>query len=126
MDALEKKGLVVAGSRRAFARNVLTVIKPADSTVDIAKPADLLDRDAQRGEVAVRAAVLLRRRQAEQPEVTHLLDHVDREVVVAVPLRDVRRDLLLGEVADRPAELLVFRRELERHDRMLARLVSDC
>ena len=43
MDALEKKGLVVAGSRRAFARNVLTVIKPADSTVDIAKPADLLD-----------------------------------------------------------------------------------
>src|SRR5262249_11030558 len=30
-------------SRRAFARNVLTVIKPADSRVDISKPADLLD-----------------------------------------------------------------------------------
>lgn len=42
MDELEKQKLVVAASRRAFARNVLTVIKPADSRVDIAKPADLL------------------------------------------------------------------------------------
>jgi len=43
MDELEKKNLIVAASRRAFARNVLTVIKPADSRVDISKPADLLD-----------------------------------------------------------------------------------
>jgi len=42
MDELEKQKLVVTASRRAFARNVLTVIKPADSRVDIAKPADLL------------------------------------------------------------------------------------
>jgi molybdate transport system substrate-binding protein len=43
MDELEKRNLVVAGSRRAFARNVLTVIKPADSRIDIAKPVDLLE-----------------------------------------------------------------------------------
>ena len=43
MDELEKQNLIVAASRRAFARNVLTVIKPADSRIDIAKPADLLD-----------------------------------------------------------------------------------
>jgi molybdate transport system substrate-binding protein len=43
MDELEKKGLVVAASRRIFARNALTVIKPLDSRVDITKPADLLD-----------------------------------------------------------------------------------
>jgi molybdate transport system substrate-binding protein len=43
MDELEHRGLVLAGSRRAFARNVLTVIKPADSRLDLAKPADLLD-----------------------------------------------------------------------------------
>jgi molybdate transport system substrate-binding protein len=36
MDELEKRGLIVAGSRRVFARNVLTVVKPADSRVDIA------------------------------------------------------------------------------------------
>jgi molybdate transport system substrate-binding protein len=43
MDELEKQGLVVAAGRRAFARNALTVVMPADSRVDIAKPADLLD-----------------------------------------------------------------------------------
>ena len=43
MDELEKHKLIVAPSRRVFARNVLTVIKPADSRIDIAKPADLLE-----------------------------------------------------------------------------------
>src|SRR4029450_20222 len=43
MDELVKKGLVVSPSRRIFARNVLTVVKPADSKIDITKPADLLD-----------------------------------------------------------------------------------
>jgi molybdate transport system substrate-binding protein len=42
MDELQAKGLVVAASRRVFARNALTVIKPMDSKIDIAKPADLL------------------------------------------------------------------------------------
>ena len=43
MDELEKQRLIVTSTRRVFARNVLTVIKPADSKVDIAKPADLLE-----------------------------------------------------------------------------------
>jgi len=43
MDELEKKGLVASASRRVFARNVLTVVKPADSKIDIVKPTDLLD-----------------------------------------------------------------------------------
>ena len=43
MDELVKKGLVVSQSRRIFARNVLTVVKPADSKIDITKPSDLLD-----------------------------------------------------------------------------------
>ena len=42
MDELEKKGLIVAATRRVFARNVLAVVKPADSRIDITKPADLL------------------------------------------------------------------------------------
>src|SRR6266850_155619 len=40
---LEKKTLIAGASRRVFARNVLVVIKPADSKIDITKPADLLD-----------------------------------------------------------------------------------
>ena len=43
MDELEKQNLIVTASRRAFAKNVLTVIKPADSRVDIMKAADLLE-----------------------------------------------------------------------------------
>jgi molybdate transport system substrate-binding protein len=43
MDELEKKGLIAASTRRVFARNVLTVIKAADSRLDLGKPADLLD-----------------------------------------------------------------------------------
>ena len=42
MDELERKGLVVGASRRTFAGNVLTVITPADSRVEIARPEDLL------------------------------------------------------------------------------------
>jgi molybdate transport system substrate-binding protein len=43
MDELERRGLIVTPSRRVFARNVLVAIKPADSPLDLAKPADLLD-----------------------------------------------------------------------------------
>lgn len=42
VDELEAKGLVLPGSRRAVARNVLTVVKPADSRADLTTPADLL------------------------------------------------------------------------------------
>lgn len=43
MDELDKQKLIVAETRRNFARNVLTVVKPADSRVDLTKPADLLE-----------------------------------------------------------------------------------
>ena len=59
----------------------------ADRLVDAA---ELLDGDAERGEVAAAAAVLLGHDQAEQAELAHRVHDVDREVVLAVPLRDVR------------------------------------
>ena len=43
MDELQKQNLIVASSRRSFARNVLVVVKPSDSRADISKPADLVD-----------------------------------------------------------------------------------
>ena len=42
MDELQGKNLIVEASRRNFARNALTVIKPAHSKLDLAKPTDLL------------------------------------------------------------------------------------
>ena len=48
MDELERRGLVVPATRRVFARNVLVAIKPLDSPLDLAKPADLLDARVRR------------------------------------------------------------------------------
>jgi molybdate transport system substrate-binding protein len=48
MDELERRGLVVPQSRRVFARNVLVAIKPLDSPLDLARPADLLDARVRR------------------------------------------------------------------------------
>src|SRR4029453_11230624 len=48
MDELQQRGLIDTGSRRVFARNVLMVIKPAGSTLDITKPADLVGPKVQR------------------------------------------------------------------------------
>jgi len=48
MDELEARGLLVPGSRRLFARNVLVAIQPADSTFDLARPTDLLDARVKR------------------------------------------------------------------------------
>ena len=48
MDELERKSLILRGSRRTFARNALAVIVPADSRLAITRPADLLQPQVQR------------------------------------------------------------------------------
>src|SRR2546430_8025659 len=42
MDELEKKGLIVPATRRGFAPHVLTILKPATSTIDNGQPTQLL------------------------------------------------------------------------------------
>jgi molybdate transport system substrate-binding protein len=44
MDALEKHGLLLSGTRRSVLSNTLVVVVPADSTVKIAAPADLVTK----------------------------------------------------------------------------------
>lgn len=48
MDALERLGLIRTETRRIFARNVLTVIKPVDSRLDLARPDTLLHPNVRR------------------------------------------------------------------------------
>jgi molybdate transport system substrate-binding protein len=43
MDELDRRNLLRPSSRRVFARNVLVAVKPSDSALDLARPADLLD-----------------------------------------------------------------------------------
>ena len=77
--------------------------------------AELLDRDAERDEVTLTPAVRLGGGQAEQAQLTHLVNHVDGEVMVAVPLRGMGRDLLLGEVTDDSTQLFVLGLEKGGH-----------
>jgi molybdate transport system substrate-binding protein len=48
MDVLERRGLIRPETRRAIARNVLTVIKPSDSRLDLSSPATLTDARVRR------------------------------------------------------------------------------
>ena len=65
----------------------------------LADRADLLDGDAQRREVAAAAAPLLGEHDAEQPELGHLLDRLERQLAGGLPLVDARGQLAPGEVA---------------------------
>ena len=78
-------------------------------------PGQLLDGEAERGEVGPRTAVLHRERQPEQTEPPHRVDGVDGELVVPVPSLRPWGDLLLREVADDGAEGFVFLGEVEVH-----------
>ncbi len=77
--------------------------------------AELFEGDAERREVGTTAAVLGRKDQAEEAEVTHREHGVDRKLVRAIPGLDVRRDLGLGEVADDLPERLLLVAQLEVH-----------
>jgi molybdate transport system substrate-binding protein len=48
MDALERKGLLLAASRRVLATNSLVVVTPVDSGVSLLRPSDLLRREVVR------------------------------------------------------------------------------
>ena len=72
--------------------------------------AELLDRDAQRGEVGAGPAVLLRDDEPEQAELAHRVNGVERETMLPVPSGRVRRDLAVGEVANHLAEHLMVLR----------------
>jgi molybdate transport system substrate-binding protein len=48
MDELEKKGVILASSRRTFARNALSAIVPTDSGLGITRPVDLVQPQVQR------------------------------------------------------------------------------
>jgi molybdate transport system substrate-binding protein len=48
MDELDRKGLILRGSRRTFARNALAAVVPADTRLAISQTADLLQPQVQR------------------------------------------------------------------------------
>lgn len=98
MDELEAKKLVLSASRRAFARNVLTVIKPADSRIDITKPADLGDPRVGRIVIGNPKTVPAGQYAEESLRALGLWDRVQGKLVFAENVRQALDYVARGEV----------------------------
>ena len=98
MDELEKKNLIVVASRRAFARNVLVVIKPADSRTDITKPADLVDARVVHVSIGNPKTVPAGQYAEESLRAIGLWDRLQPKLVFAENVRQVLDYVARGEV----------------------------
>lgn len=98
MDELEKQSLIVSASRRAFARNALVVIKPADSRVDITKPVDLLEARVGRIVIGSPKSVPAGQYAEESLRALGLWDRLQPKVVFAENVRQALDYVARGEV----------------------------
>jgi molybdate transport system substrate-binding protein len=98
MDELEQKSLINAASRRVFARNVLTVIKPAGSTLDISKPADLVGPKVQRIVIGNPKTVPVGQYAEESLKSLGLWDKVQPKLVLSENVRQALDYVARGEV----------------------------
>lgn len=98
MDELEKQNLIVGASRRAFARNALTVIKPADSRGDITKPADLLEARVGRIVIGSPKSVPAGQYAEESLRALGLWDRLQPKLVFAENVRQALDYVARGEV----------------------------
>jgi molybdate transport system substrate-binding protein len=98
MDQLERRGLIVASSRRVFARNVLTVVKPVDSRLDLARPADLLDPRVSRVVIGNPRTVPAGQYAEESLRALGLLEGLRPKLVLAENVRQALDYVVRGEV----------------------------
>jgi molybdate transport system substrate-binding protein len=98
MDALERGGFIRPETRRVFARNVLVVIKPADFSVDLSKPADLLDRRVSRIAVGNPKTVPVGQYSEQSLRTLGLWDQLQAKLVLAESVRQALEYVARGEV----------------------------
>ncbi|HSE94686.1 MAG TPA: molybdate ABC transporter substrate-binding protein [Methylomirabilota bacterium] len=98
MDQLAQKGLIVAASRRVFARNALTIVKPADSRLDLARPADLLDPRVSRIVIGNPRTVPAGQYAEESLRALGLWDRLRSKLVLAENVRQALDYVVRGEV----------------------------
>lgn len=89
MDELDRKGLIVAASRHDFARNVLVVVVPADSPLDLARPADLLAARVRRVAIGDPRTVPVGQYAQESLRALGLWDQLRPRLVFAQNVRQV-------------------------------------
>jgi molybdate transport system substrate-binding protein len=98
MDELEQRGLIRPETRRVFARNVLTVIKPADSRLDLSKPADLLDSRVTRIVIGNPKTVPVGQYSEEHLKAAGLWDRIQGKLVLSENVRQALDYVARGEV----------------------------
>ena len=98
MDELEAKRLVVPGSRRAFARNVLVAVAPANSPLDLSRPAALAEPRVTRIALGNPRTVPVGQYAEESLRATGLWDRVQPKLVFAENVRQVLEYVNRGEV----------------------------
>jgi molybdate transport system substrate-binding protein len=98
MDELQAKNFIVASSRKVFARNALTIIKPTGSTIDIAKPADLLDARVAKIVVGNPKTVPAGQYAEESLKALGLWDRLQPKLVFAENVRQALDYVARGEV----------------------------
>jgi molybdate transport system substrate-binding protein len=98
MDELQRRGLILPETRRVFARNVLTVIKPIDSTLDLSKPADLLDPRVKRIVTGNPRTVPVGQYSEESLRTLGLWDRLQGKLVLAENVRQALDYVSRGEV----------------------------
>ncbi|MBI1847114.1 MAG: molybdate ABC transporter substrate-binding protein [Candidatus Rokubacteria bacterium] len=98
MDELERAGLVLAGTRRAIARNVLVVVKAADATIDLARPDDLAGRRVGRLVIGNPKTVPAGQYAEESLKVLGLWPALQPRLVFAENVRQALEYVARGEV----------------------------
>src|SRR5499426_1582971 len=98
MDDLEKQKLIIASTRRAFARNVLVVVKPADSSLDLSKVNDLLESRVVHIAIGNPKTVPAGQYAEESLRALGVWDRVQPKLVFAENVRQVLDYVARGEV----------------------------
>jgi molybdate transport system substrate-binding protein len=98
MDELARRGLVVAPTRRVFARNVLVAITPVDSRTDLAKPTSLLEPAVARIAIGNPKTVPVGQYAEESLRSLGLWDRVRGKLIFAENVRQVLDYVSRGEV----------------------------
>ena len=98
MDDLEKQKLIIASTRRAFARNVLVVVKPAHSSLDLSKVNDLLESRVVHIAIGNPKTVPAGQYAEESLRALGLWDRVQPKLVFAENVRQVLDYVARGEV----------------------------
>jgi len=98
IDELERKGLILPGSRRTFARNALSVIVPADSRLAITRPAGLTQPHVRRLAIGNPKTVPAGRYAEESLRMLDLWDALRSKCVFGENVRQVLEYVARDEV----------------------------